>query len=177
LERRTSTGTIDQSFSSHWSKGGFDDKIRTLAIQKDGKILVGGDFRRFNGRDVHGLVRLNSDGSPDEAFISNINTRLNDAVYQILVLGDGSILLGGAFSSYGDLPVPFHLKLKPDGSLDDQFQFDHQLDAPVISAFYDQENGVIALGGGFRDQKSKSRPLVQMTEAGKAINYMRLNLK
>src|SRR5690606_3027706 len=35
----------------------FDDKVTAIAAQKDGKILVGGEFSVYNGQLAKGIVR------------------------------------------------------------------------------------------------------------------------
>lgn len=66
--------------------GGFDDprdatsasKVASLALATDGSsdLFVGGGFTRYDGPNVNGLVRLNSDGSLDNTFAVRI--RAND---------------------------------------------------------------------------------------------------
>ena len=45
---------------------GFDNTVRVIDIQPDGKILVGGDFTKYNGTTSNRIIRLNSSGSIDE---------------------------------------------------------------------------------------------------------------
>ena len=44
--------------------------VRTLALQPDGRILVGGDFTSLEGSPRNHLGRLNPDGRLDTFFIS-----------------------------------------------------------------------------------------------------------
>jgi hypothetical protein len=39
-------------------------------LQRDGKVLVGGDFEKFNDTLTGSLIRLNSDGSLDRGIQS-----------------------------------------------------------------------------------------------------------
>lgn len=41
---------------------------RGIALQPDGKILVGGYFTSYNGAGVNRITRLNADGTPDATF-------------------------------------------------------------------------------------------------------------
>ena len=77
---------------------GFNNTINTIAIQSDGKILVGGSFTSYNGVSANRMIRLNSDGSVDESF--DIGIGFNAIVYSIAIQSDGKILVGGLFSSY-----------------------------------------------------------------------------
>jgi hypothetical protein len=55
-------GTIDAGFDSGAVK------VRTLGLQKDGKVLIGGQFTTVNGLTRSGIARLNADGSVDRQF-------------------------------------------------------------------------------------------------------------
>ena len=59
-------GTVDTSFDPG---SGFDGVVMALAIQPDGKVLVGGQFSNFAGVARKGLARLNADGSLDTTFV------------------------------------------------------------------------------------------------------------
>ena len=76
---------------------GTNGEVRALAVQSDGKIIIGGDFTTVAGVSRNYIARLNSDGSLDESF----NPNANGAVYVIVVLNDGGILVGGNFTSIG----------------------------------------------------------------------------
>jgi hypothetical protein len=42
--------------------------VRWLALQTDGKTLIGGRFATLNGQSRRNLARLNSDGTLDDGF-------------------------------------------------------------------------------------------------------------
>src|SRR5437588_4089857 len=84
---------------------GFDPNangnVSSIAVQADGKILIGGDFTTLSpngGAAVtrNHIARLNPDGTLD-AF----NPNANGTVYGIAVQADGKILAGGTFSNVG----------------------------------------------------------------------------
>ncbi len=62
-------------FNSQLS-GGFNGDVRVSLETSDGKILVGGNFTSFRGDATapDRLLRLNSDGSLDEAFAERVGT-------------------------------------------------------------------------------------------------------
>ncbi|MEI7991959.1 MAG: delta-60 repeat domain-containing protein [Actinomycetota bacterium] len=74
-----------------------------IAVQADGKILIGGVFTGY-------LKRLNYDGSEDTGFAGNLPT-IDGQVATIAVQADGKILVGGAFTGY-------LTRLNADGTLD-----------------------------------------------------------
>jgi uncharacterized delta-60 repeat protein len=68
LIRLQPDGSIDRSFQCQTSTN-LDGRIMDLAVQPDGKIVIGGFFSRVNGQDVPHLARLNPDGSLDLTFL------------------------------------------------------------------------------------------------------------
>jgi uncharacterized delta-60 repeat protein len=74
LVRLNANGSIDASFNIGAGLQLVINNVLKLgsaygiAVQPDGKILVGGDFNRYNGINVNSIVRLNPDGSMDSAF-------------------------------------------------------------------------------------------------------------
>src|SRR5690606_16586405 len=70
-----------------------------MALQPDGKILVGGIFTRFGTQTQNRISRLNSDGSLDTFFETGIGFNTGGVV-SIILQPDGKILVGGHFSYY-----------------------------------------------------------------------------
>ena len=77
--------------------------VNSIAIQSDGKIVLGGTFTTFNGTTVNRIVRLNSDGTRDTAFSTNTGTGASDTIFSIVTQSDGKILLGGLFTVFNTL--------------------------------------------------------------------------
>jgi uncharacterized delta-60 repeat protein len=94
----------------------------TSAVQPDGKILVGGFYNSVNGFRTEGISRLNADGTRDMSFNAG-GSGLNNgsSVLEIVVLGNGKILIGGFFSSYNGTAVGSLARLNADGTLDTTF--------------------------------------------------------
>ena len=61
--RVNTNGVIDGSFRCET-----DERVMSVAVQADGKVLIGGFFRKVNGVDAPFFARLNADGSVDESF-------------------------------------------------------------------------------------------------------------
>lgn len=66
IARLNSDGTLDRTFIEGLS--GASNPIHSLALQGDGKILIGGSFRSVNGVPRSFIARLNADGTMDESF-------------------------------------------------------------------------------------------------------------
>jgi uncharacterized delta-60 repeat protein len=89
-----------------------------VAIQPDGKILLGGDFADIAGTVRGRIARLNVDGSLDASFG---DPQADFEVKAIAVQPDGKILIGGAFDQVGGQPRHDLARLNVDGSLDTGF--------------------------------------------------------
>ncbi|MGZ5566745.1 MAG: hypothetical protein ACXWKG_07000, partial [Limisphaerales bacterium] len=129
--RLNTDGSLDTTFNVGT---GPDTKVRSLALQPDGKVIVDGDFYYFNGVRGNGLVRLNIDGSIDSTF-----TAATGGAWAIALQPDGRIVVplkSGA------------ARLNKDGSLDASFTLNANYDAE-ISAIALQQDGKILLGGYF----------------------------
>src|SRR5687768_5008669 len=61
-------GGLDTGFVVGTGFSGASWTVNCLALQTDGKILVGGFFNSYNGTTLHGLARLNTNGSIDSSF-------------------------------------------------------------------------------------------------------------
>jgi uncharacterized delta-60 repeat protein len=117
-------GSIDNSFNTGSGFDGISGYVTSIAIQPDGKLVVGGNFIEFNGVNRQRIARLNSDGSLDTSF--DPLTGFNSDVNSIAVQADGKIIVVGGFTSYdwlnnGGISVPGIVRLNQDGSLDGSF--------------------------------------------------------
>ena len=138
-------GTIDLSFNIGT---GFDQPVSEIAIQDDGKILVGGYFLEYNGAMKRGIVRLNQNGSIDNSF--NMFQGFNSSVRTIAIQDDGKILVGGSFTEYIGVVNNRIIRLNTDGSIDNSFNvgdgFPWSGDVTSITI---QNDGKILVGGNF----------------------------
>ena len=95
IVRLNSDGSLDTSLNPGT---GFNVAPRSIALQSDGKFIIGGGFTSYNGTAVDHIIRLNSDGSIDSSF--NPGTGFDSNVYSICILPDTSIVMGGTFTTY-----------------------------------------------------------------------------
>jgi len=99
LVRLNANGTEDTTFTANLGTGfSAGITITSIHIQADGKILVGGNFSSFNGNTRNLLIRLNSDGTEDTAFYTNLGAGFNGIPYAIQTNSAGKIFIGGSFS-------------------------------------------------------------------------------
>lgn len=144
IVRLNTDGSIDNSFNIGT---GFDGGVSQIAVQTDGKILVGGYFSQFNGTLVNYLIRLNTDGSIDNSF--NVGIGFDGSVSSALVIQqDGKILCGGNFSSYNGTNRFGIARLNTNGSIDFTFDPGTSVDNLFPMAAL-QPDGKIILAGSF----------------------------
>src|SRR6187401_1878554 len=94
-------GEIDTTWNT--SAGGADSEVRGMALQPDGKVLIGGIFNLYNGTPANSLVRLASDGNIDSVFI--VGAGPNNEVQGITV-NNNRVVIRGFFNEYQGTPVP-----------------------------------------------------------------------
>lgn len=128
ITRLNSDGTLDTGFTIGT---GFNNDVNAIAIQSDGKILVGGSFTDYNGTTQNRIARLNSDGTLDSAF--TIGSGFDLAVNSLVIQSDGKIVVGGAFGSYNGVTANFICRLNSNGALDTGFTTGTGFDSAVTT--------------------------------------------
>jgi len=117
IARINSDGSLDTSYNIGGT--GSNDVIYSIVAQKDGKMLVGGNFGRFNESPAERIIRLNQDGTIDSSFSSNV--RPDGVVSKILSSNDGKIYISGAFEKIQGTDKRFIARLNNNGTLDETF--------------------------------------------------------
>jgi uncharacterized delta-60 repeat protein len=144
-------GFLDTAFTTNTGTAA-NNTVDSIAIQTDGKILVGGNFTTWNGTNINRMVRLNSDGTRDTAFTTNAGTAANNIVRSIAVQTDGKILVGGNFTDWNGTTINYILRLNSDGTRDTAFTTNAGTAANnVVRSIAVQTDGKILMGGNFTD--------------------------
>ncbi len=111
-------GSKDKSFDAP-DLGGSNAKVKDVDIQKDGKIVVVGDFDDSSKSNVK---RLKDDGKEDTVFESKLPD-IGGEVKAVKVQDDGKILLGGHFENAGgDNDHDKIVRVEKDGKIDNTFK-------------------------------------------------------
>ena len=129
LARLNADGTPDTDFNeavnSTGDLKGFDKFVSAVAVQTDGKIVVGGGFDALNGATANRIARLNADGTPDTAFITKTGSGFGGDnpknVWALALQTNGKIVVGGSFSTLDGATVDGIARLNADGSPDTAF--------------------------------------------------------
>lgn len=120
LCRINADGTWDASFLASGVQG-ITPGVFAVALQPDGRILVGGSFSSFNGQAHGRLVRLLADGSTDNSFSFGAGLDEAATVHAILVQPDGKILLAGRFTTLNGAACGDVVRLNANGTVDGTF--------------------------------------------------------
>ncbi len=141
--RLGNNGSIDLEFDPGT---GADTTVNTIALQSDGKIIIGGEFSLYNGTARKHIARLFPDGSLDTDFDPGSGS--NGPISAIALQSDGKIIIAGEFSVYNGAWKNRIARLNSDGSLDTDFSPGTSANRP-ISAIALQSDGKIIIGGEF----------------------------
>jgi uncharacterized delta-60 repeat protein len=184
------TGFLDPTFNEGGSGpgggGGYGSGIvglLDLVVQPDDKILVGGDFARYNEVSYSNIVRLNSDGSVDESF--NTGTGFNYGPFSQffsfapvsgITLQADQIIVTGNFTEYNDVSCNNIARLNADGSLDLTFNanigtgFDNTTTCSALQFDAITETNKIIVGGAFQQFADVSYNLITRLNADGTVD-------
>jgi uncharacterized delta-60 repeat protein/uncharacterized repeat protein (TIGR01451 family) len=158
-------GTIDTSFDPG---NGADGPVTSLALQDDGRILMGGAFLSVNGINRYRVARLNTVGGVDASF--NPGVGADDTVWSLALSTNGSIVIGGQFDNFNNYPRDHVARLDAQGNVDLTFDTSGLgLDGNVW-AVAPQLNGKVVIGGDFTRAGGLSRSHVARLNADGSLD-------
>jgi uncharacterized repeat protein (TIGR01451 family)/uncharacterized delta-60 repeat protein len=151
VARLNTDGSVDTTFAP---AAGANDSVRSIAVQLDGRILIGGYFTNVNGTALNHIARLTARGAVDSTFTPGL--AFNDVVSAIALQPDTRIVLGGQFTLCNGVTRHRLTRLNNDGTLDTMINFGDGADS-FVAAVAIQTNGLINLGGGFTHYDGQPR--------------------
>src|SRR5437588_1256420 len=160
--RLNANGSVDQSFGLG---DGINNTVLALALQSDGRILVGGQFSSVDLTLRFNLARLNTNGSVDLTFDPGNGPNPgnghgpNDDVNAIVIQPDGAILIGGTFNNYNGFVRGGVARVLGNGALDSTFDSGVGTGGNVFALAL-QHNGQIVLGGRFGQYSGTNRTFI-----------------
>jgi uncharacterized delta-60 repeat protein len=95
IARLNTNGTLDTTFNPG---SGADAPVMAVAVQPNGKILMGGSFGTVNSFSRSRIARLLANGTVDTNF--NPGTGVDNAVEALALQTDGKVVLGGLFTNF-----------------------------------------------------------------------------
>lgn len=155
LARLNTDGSLDTTFIPGT---GANDLVRAIALQSDGKTVIGGDFTSYNGTTRNSIARLNLDGSLDTTFDPGLGA--NNIVLTATVQTDGRTIIGGLFTSYNGTPRNFIARLNTDGSLDTNFNPGGTGPDATVYTTALQPDSKIIIGGNLTSYNGTARKFV-----------------
>jgi uncharacterized delta-60 repeat protein len=170
VARVTTTGANDATFAPGT---GANNNINAVALQADGKILIGGVFTTFNGTSKVRLARLTSTGANDATFAVGtgvVGTGTTAAVHAITVQPDGKVLVGGLFTTYNGTAKTNLIRLNSDGSLDASFVTGTGPTGGYVKQIILQPDGKIILVGSFTAYNGTAKAKIVRLNANGSID-------
>lgn len=163
VARLNMDGTPDSEFNAQTNVGS------TVAVQPDGKILLGWGSRSPSDRSFVHISRLNADGTLDDGFRSATGDGDpgNTHVSALAIQADGSIIVGGSFTTFSGQPRANLARFHPDGVLETEFNPGADARVQVIAV---QADGKILLGGSFTNVTGLVRKRIARLNADGALD-------
>jgi uncharacterized delta-60 repeat protein len=152
--RLNANGSVDQTFGLG---NGINNAALALALQSDGRIIVGGQFSQVDLTQRFNLARLNTNGNVDLSF--DPGNGPNGDVNAIVIQSDGRIIIGGTFIGYNGFARGGIARVLGNGALDPSFDSGVGTGGNVFALAL-QDNGQIVLGGRFAQYSGTNRTFI-----------------
>jgi uncharacterized delta-60 repeat protein len=158
--------------------------VTAIAVQADGRVLIGGRFTSVRGVPRARLARLNSDGSLDGGFNPSADHEFT-IIASLVLQADGRILVAGNCATVSGLTCRYVVRLLPDGSADGTFAPQPAGNwYPWVAALGLQADGKLLLGGWFQSVGGHPRtnlarllptdpPTEAISHAGSTLTWLR----
>ncbi len=182
IARINSNGSLDATFNPGLGPSTTNNpvaetnnsRVYSLAPQPDGKILIGGTFKFYDGTARGRIARINADGSLDATFNPGVGAAIPGAdstttVYSIVLPGGGKILAGGNFTSFDGAVRNRIVRLNADGSLDTTFAPGTGADGDITRMAL-QSDGRILISGSFTTYNGTSRNRIARIHADGSLD-------
>lgn len=163
-------GNIEaQAQQSGFQDPNIDFYVFDLALQPDGRIVIGGDFYTVGGQPRRRAARLNNDGTLDASFpdLNITGDGYNDEVYAVVRQTDGKIIIGGQFTSVAGQTRNRLARLNADGTLDADFVPNV---SGAVTAIFLQPDGKVLIGGFFTSVNGQTRNCVARLNADGSLD-------
>jgi uncharacterized delta-60 repeat protein len=162
LARLNADGTVDTAFNPNPN-----GLVSTIAVQADGKVVVGGGFTLFlppNATETvtrNRIARINADGTLDTTYNPNADGNVLTSALQ----PDGKLLIGGSFlllrPNAETVPTlrKYAARLNTDGSVDPTFNLDiGEQSGNRVDSLRIQPDGRVLIGGNFTSLQPTGTP-------------------
>jgi uncharacterized delta-60 repeat protein len=148
LARLNADGTLDTAFDCNVNCN-MNGTPSAIAVQGDGKVLVGGSFSMVGGQIRRFFARLDGTTGHVDAFDAGVDPSGSNFISALTLQPDGKILVGGIFTSIGGQTRNRIARLDPNTGLADSFDPNPGSGLSVITAIALQADGKIVVAGSF----------------------------
>ena len=162
VARLQADGNLDAGFNAGWGPLG---GVFALALQPDGKILIGGDFGSVNGTNRSLVARLHSNGGLDLSFNpGSIGGGSFRHVRDTTIQPDGKVVIVGAFTTVNGVSRRRIARLESNGALDASFDPGTGANGDVVDVAL-QADGRILIAGSFSSYNGTNRQQIARLHA------------
>ena len=112
-------GSLDNTFLNSGAGVEAGSVVYAIALQSDGKIVIGGFFTTYNKVARGRIARLNADGSLDNTFL-NSGAGANSGILILALQQDKKILIGGFFTTYNGVSKGYLARVQSISNLTPQ---------------------------------------------------------
>lgn len=145
LARLNNDGSVDTAFTQLFDNYG---AVNGVAVQTDGKILVGGySLVPYGGATAYSLLRLSSTGNPDDTYDNR--TDAGGYVSSVKMLPLDAARIFGTLPRAGGPHVDYLLVLNNTGAVTSNIG-DEMVDGPILN-LGQQSSGKLIIGGQFQN--------------------------
>ena len=166
IARITPAGTLDTVFNPN-----ANGPVYSMAVQPDGKVLLGGAFGTLSSQTRYGMGRVNAaTGSPE----SDVGLSSSHGyVYSIALQRDGRVLIGGASTIVGVAVNPLE-RMNADGTRDTTFN--PNVTGGDVYSLALQANQKLLIGGSFTAVGGTPRSKVARVDSTGALDGFNPNV-
>lgn len=139
VARLFADGTLDPGFTV--PPNAINGAVNAIALHRNNSVVAAGDFFLCYGNSQPYITRFEHTGALDTTFL--VGAGFNSNVFELLVLPDDRILVGGSFETYQNSPSGSIALLQPNGLLDTSMNND-----PGLHGTQNSVRNLIALPDG-----------------------------
>jgi uncharacterized delta-60 repeat protein len=145
LARLTSTGAIDDTFVP--GAAATNGAIYALALQSNGRIVIGGSFNTYAGTARTNIARVNSNGTIDGTFNPGAGAGgTGNSVNALGLQSDGRVIAAGDFTTFDGIARKYVARLDTNGVVDLTFNAEPNL---TVRSLVVQTDDRLVIGGDF----------------------------
>lgn len=163
VNRLLSNGSSDVTFNSNVGIGP-NDRVYNMALNTDGSLIICGAFTTFNGITKNHITKLTSSGTLDGTFSSGSGFGGTGNYYpgSLGLQSNGSIIVGGGFTTYKGLSTQRLIRLTSTGGLDTSFNSGSAGPNDVVTCLFVTSTDKIYIYGGFTSYNGNTRSTVAL---------------